>query len=106
MFHCRLKEDLNDDQKKARQLEVDISVSHQHHQNYNTTKTTTPPKLVSPTPKFYQHHNFTTQNPQNVVEKIETHKGVIDANNKSFYEMKKQKDAKQNERKYVLGCEV
>jgi len=36
---------------------------------------------------------------QTVTESIEQHKGVIDANNKSFYEMKKQKDAKQNERK-------
>ena len=36
---------------------------------------------------------------QSVTEKIEEHKGVIDSNNKAFYEMKKQKDAKQNERK-------
>ena len=38
---------------------------------------------------------------QDVTEKIEQHKDIIDANNKSFYEMKKAKDAKQNERKYV-----
>lgn len=38
---------------------------------------------------------------QDVTEKIEQHKDIIDANNKSFYEMKKTKDAKQNERKYV-----
>ena len=38
---------------------------------------------------------------QSVTEKIEQHKDIIDANNKSFYEMKKAKDAKQNERKYV-----
>ena len=36
-----------------------------------------------------------------MTEKIEQHKDIIDANNKSFYEMKKAKDAKQNERKYV-----
>jgi len=40
---------------------------------------------------------------QDVTEKIEQHKDIIDANNKSFYEMKKTKDAKQNERKYVGG---
>jgi len=40
---------------------------------------------------------------QDVTEKIEQHKDIIDANNKSFYEMKKAKDAKQNERKYVSG---
>jgi len=38
---------------------------------------------------------------QDVTEKIEQHKDIIDANNKSFYEMKKAKDAKQNERKYA-----
>jgi hypothetical protein len=34
-----------------------------------------------------------------MTEKIEQHKDIIDTNNKSFYEMKKAKDAKQNERK-------
>lgn len=33
-----------------------------------------------------------------VTEKIEQHKEIIDQNNKSFYEMKKQKDGLQNER--------
>jgi len=41
-----------------------------------------------------------------VTEKIEQHKDIIDANNKSFYEMKKAKDAKQNERKYVGGLNL
>jgi len=41
---------------------------------------------------------------KDVTEKIEQHKDIIDANNKSFYEMKKAKDAKQNERKYVSCC--
>jgi len=41
---------------------------------------------------------------QDVTEKIEQHKDIIDANNKSFYEMKKAKDAKQNERKYACYC--
>ena len=36
---------------------------------------------------------------QEVTQKIEQHKERIDLNNKSFYEMKKQKDALQNERK-------
>ena len=36
---------------------------------------------------------------QEVTQKIDRHKEIIDTNNKSFYEMKKQKDALQNERK-------
>lgn len=40
-----------------------------------------------------------------VTESIEQHKGVIDSNNKSFYEMKKQKDAKQNERNNLWRTE-
>ncbi|ESO00959.1 hypothetical protein HELRODRAFT_157320 [Helobdella robusta] len=62
----RLKEDLENDQKKAKQLDIDIA---------------------------------------SVAEKIEVHKGVIDTNNKSFYEMKKQKDAKQNERNNLWRIE-
>ena len=33
-----------------------------------------------------------------MTEKIEQHKEIIDQNNKAFYDMKKQKDALQNER--------
>jgi len=39
-----------------------------------------------------------------MTEKIEQHKDIIDTNNKSFYEMKKAKDAKQNERKLETYC--
>jgi hypothetical protein len=42
---------------------------------------------------------------QDMTEKIEQHKDIIDTNNKSFYEMKKAKDAKQNERKLVYNLE-
>lgn len=40
-----------------------------------------------------------------VAEQIEVHKGIIDTNNKAFYEMKKQKDAKQNERNNLWRTE-
>ena len=36
---------------------------------------------------------------QEIADKIERHKDIIDQNNKSFYDMKKQKDGLQNERK-------
>ena len=42
---------------------------------------------------------------QEMTEKIEQHKEIIDSNNKTFYEMKKQKDALQNERKWVTNNE-
>lgn len=42
---------------------------------------------------------------KDVTEKIEQHKDIIDANNKSFYEMKKAKDAKQNERNNLWRAE-
>ena len=38
---------------------------------------------------------------QGITDQIEAHKGIIDNNNKEFYEMKKQKDALQNDRKSV-----
>ncbi|KAI0216956.1 Structural maintenance of chromosomes protein 3 [Lamellibrachia satsuma] len=62
----RLREDLENDQKKAETLEVQIN---------------------------------------EMTEKIEQHKEIIDSNNKTFYEMKKQKDALQNERNVLWRTE-
>jgi len=42
---------------------------------------------------------------KDVSEKIEQHKEIIDQNNKSFYEMKKQKDSYQNERNVLWRTE-
>jgi len=42
---------------------------------------------------------------KDVTEKIEQHKDIIEVNNKSFYEMKKSKDAKQNERNNLWRAE-
>ena len=36
-----------------------------------------------------------------MTERIDEHKEIIDSNNKNFYDMKKQKDALQNERKFL-----
>lgn len=39
--------------------------------------------------------------PQEITNKIEQNKEIIDQNNKTFFDMKKKKDQSQNERKLV-----
>ena len=53
-------------------------------------------RYISKCPAIFQNPCFVLQD---IAQKIDQHKEIIDQNNKSYYEMKKQKDALQNERK-------
>ena len=93
----RLREDLSTDQKKAQTLEVQIAVKSKFH-FFLLTSTSQIVHAWMCIQNLYKQSYFVFQE---VTEKIDKHKEIIDQNNKSFYEMKKQKDALQNERKYV-----